>query len=363
KLVPGQAGDAAVITPDTSAAGSYSESLSFSAIDENDSGYFSSISGATLTVTEKIVSTPPAPVLTNVVGQPVNGGKIEVQGGGEAGDTLTLYEGTKQVGSGTVAADGTFDIITTSTFTDGTHPLTATETDAIKRVSAASAGLSVAVDPGAPTLAGVVGQPVNGGTIEVKGSGEAGDKVALFEGTTQVGSGTVAGNGAFDVTTTDTFGDGLHALTATETDAANLTSAASNNLFVYAPDDGAGTITDFAAAAGDKIDLTAFTDIHSFAAVLSSATESNGNTVLDFGNGDTLTLDGIAKASLSVNDFANLASPRGDFNGDGMSDLLWQNDNGRFSIWEMNGTSVITNPTLKVNPGPSWHAIGTGDFN
>ena len=31
----------------------------------------------------------------------------------------------------------------------------------------------------------------------------------------------------------------------------------------------------------------------------------------------------------------------GDFNDDGRSDILWQNDSGEAAIWEMNGTTVI----------------------
>ncbi len=53
----------------------------------------------------------------------------------------------------------------------------------------------------------------------------------------------------------------------------------------------------------------------------------------------------------------------GDFNDDGHSDILWQNTNGQAAIWEMNGTNVIGGGTVSANPGPSWKAIGTGDFN
>ena len=31
----------------------------------------------------------------------------------------------------------------------------------------------------------------------------------------------------------------------------------------------------------------------------------------------------------------------GDFNGDGHSDILWQNTNGQAAIWEMNGTHQL----------------------
>ncbi len=31
-------------------------------------------------------------------------------------------------------------------------------------------------------------------------------------------------------------------------------------------------------------------------------------------------------------------------------------------IWELSGSNVVTNASLG-NPGPSWHIVGTGDFN
>jgi hypothetical protein len=52
-----------------------------------------------------------------------------------------------------------------------------------------------------------------------------------------------------------------------------------------------------------------------------------------------------------------------DFNGDGKSDILLQNTDGRVAIWEMNGTNLIGGAVESNNPGPSWRAIGTGDFN
>jgi hypothetical protein len=52
----------------------------------------------------------------------------------------------------------------------------------------------------------------------------------------------------------------------------------------------------------------------------------------------------------------------GDFNGDGRSDILWQNSSGAVAIWELNGTSIIGGGSLS-NPGPSWHAMGSGNFS
>ena len=54
----------------------------------------------------------------------------------------------------------------------------------------------------------------------------------------------------------------------------------------------------------------------------------------------------------------------GDFNGDGKSDILWQNDDGTPAIWLMNGSTVLSNSAAgPFNPGPTWHIKGTGDFN
>ena len=53
----------------------------------------------------------------------------------------------------------------------------------------------------------------------------------------------------------------------------------------------------------------------------------------------------------------------GDFNGDGKSDILWQNSStGQRSIWLMNGTvlaSIVNLPTVPIQ----WDIVGVGDFN
>ena len=51
----------------------------------------------------------------------------------------------------------------------------------------------------------------------------------------------------------------------------------------------------------------------------------------------------------------------GDFNGDGLSDILWQDNNGDAAIWLMNGISVVSQQILATR-FPDWRAIGTGNF-
>ena len=47
----------------------------------------------------------------------------------------------------------------------------------------------------------------------------------------------------------------------------------------------------------------------------------------------------------------------GDFNGDGHSDILWQNASGQVSVWEMNGNDCDRRRAVAANPGPSWRAV------
>ena len=57
-----------------------------------------------------------------------------------------------------------------------------------------------------------------------------------------------------------------------------------------------------------------------------------------------------------------------DFNGDHKSDIVLQNQDGSVAIWNMTGTTVasagivVTSGTNVANPGPTWRVAGTGDF-
>jgi uncharacterized repeat protein (TIGR03803 family) len=54
----------------------------------------------------------------------------------------------------------------------------------------------------------------------------------------------------------------------------------------------------------------------------------------------------------------------GDFNNDDKSDILWQNTNtGQASIWEMNGNTLMGGGPVIPNPGLLFDPVGTGDFN
>jgi len=55
----------------------------------------------------------------------------------------------------------------------------------------------------------------------------------------------------------------------------------------------------------------------------------------------------------------------GDFNGDGIDDILWQSDSGVVtdSLGQSDGSFVDNSAKVNITTGTSWHVIGTGDFN
>jgi hypothetical protein len=84
----------------------------------------------------------------------------------------------------------------------------------------------------------------------------------------------------------------------------------------------------------------------------------SGRRIFSYLNGTTQIGTGeIGNLDLSWHPVAT-----GDFNGDHHSDVLSQNSSGEVEIEEMNGNVHVGFGSVG-NPGPSWHAIDTGDFN
>ncbi|WP_161491264.1 beta strand repeat-containing protein [Bradyrhizobium neotropicale] len=179
---------------------------------------------------------PTVPTITAVVNSPFNGGPIEVRGTGEANRIIKIFAdgGTTVIGTGNTDGSGHFDFTTTSGLSNGVHTLTAVTFDASNLSSTASNSFSVNVVPSAPVITTLVGQPDNGGTIEVKGTGQPNQTVTLYAdgGATPVGTGVTDATGHFDITTTLIFADGVHRLTATATDSSNFVSPVSSQFAV-----------------------------------------------------------------------------------------------------------------------------------
>jgi hypothetical protein len=162
---------------------------------------------------------------------------LQITGLGIPGDTITLYDGTIDVGTGTVDGGGTW-AISTGALAAGVQDFAATQTGTTSAAaSAPSATLVVnivtaAAAPATLTLApasdsGVQGDDItNVTTPRITGTGSIGDTVTLYDGATIVGTGTVGGSGTWDITTTALLA-GSQTLTATESDVAGNVSPAS----------------------------------------------------------------------------------------------------------------------------------------
>ena len=81
-------------------------------------------------------------------------------------------------------------------------------------------------------------------------------------------------------------------------------------------------------------------------------------------------VNGVSAADLKLMDIlgwdtvaGNVRPAAYDFNGDGKSDILWQNENGQAAVRVMDDSGAMTNVALGGNPGSSWHVIGAADFN
>ncbi len=162
-------------------------------------------------------------------------------GTAESGAAITIFDGATQVGSGT-ATGGNYSIAT-STLGSGAHSITAKATDAAGNTSSASSALSVTIDSTAPTAPSVpdlaagsdtgtssTDNLTSATTPTFTGTAEAASTVTIFDGATQVGSGTATG-GNYSIVTS-TLSSGAHSITAKATDAAGNTSSASSSLTV-----------------------------------------------------------------------------------------------------------------------------------
>src|SRR5207244_876002 len=79
------------------------------------------------------------------------------------------------------------------------------------------------------------------------------------------------------------------------------------------------------------------------------------------------SLDGnVATVSLSIDAVHAPTPPKvsaNDFNGDGHSDILWQNADGTPAVWLIDGINTLSGANVGFNPGAAWHVIGAADFD
>ena len=171
----------------------------------------------------------------------------EIAGTAEAGSIVTLTDTRGGIPTvlGTAVTDNTghWSFTTATPLAQGGHSVTTTATDAAGNTSAASAALPVTIDttapaaPGSLALAvpsdsGVLGDGVTNRTTPViTGTAEAGSTVTLTDTrggiTTVLGTALTDNTGHWSFTPVAPLAQGGHGVTATATDTAGNTSAAS----------------------------------------------------------------------------------------------------------------------------------------
>ncbi|WFU39379.1 Ig-like domain-containing protein [Bradyrhizobium sp. CB82] len=207
-------------------------SHSFTAVAADGVGDLSAISTSVNVLVD--ATAPAAPSIasfspdSNIVGDGItNANQLTLTGAAEAGSQVEIFDGSTQVGIAAADASGNWSFAT-STLVDGIHAFTGKATDTAGNVSASSGGLNVTVDtlaPVAPILTS--GTPAASSAMVVSGTAEAGSTVRLYEGATQLGTGTAGASGAWSITT-GSLATGQHGLTATATDIAGNLSQLSN---------------------------------------------------------------------------------------------------------------------------------------
>jgi hypothetical protein len=137
---------------------------------------------------------------------------------------------------------------------------------------------------------------------------------------------------------------------------ANLVADANGDLFVTTQTGGADN-----AGAAYEITNSGFATTQTVTPIIGSNLVQNSDGQVSVWQMDGNTIIGGGPVANPGPSWQAIGT--GDFFDNGLSDALMQNTAGQVSVWEVNGSNTIIGGGPVANPGPSWHAIGTGDFN
>ncbi len=198
---------------------------------QDAAGNVSAASGPLTVVVD--TTAPAAPVITTPAGVTADGTPT-ITGTAEAGATVTVLNGGTALGSTVVDGAGNWSFTPTADLGDGPHVITATATDAVGNLSPSGAGITLTIDAGPPDVPILTstGGPTNDTTPTITGTAEAGATVTISDAGSVLGTTLAGTDGTFTFTAPVALGDGIHNLTATATDAAGQTSAASQPLAI-----------------------------------------------------------------------------------------------------------------------------------
>ena len=271
----------------------------------------------TLTVDNTPPAQPAAPIITDdvapVTGVVTNGNTNDTtptfSGTGTAGDVISVYldGNTTPLGTTKVGADGTWSFTPTTDINPDSYQVTITATDPAGNVSQPSTAVTLNIDitpPATPTIeaaddnAGTIqGDIAENGTTDdstptVRGTGESGSIITLYNGTTVIGTTTVV-NGLWNITPTTALPNGTYTLTAVATDAAGNPSDTSNSISftVNSTPLTAPQVTDIADDVGVITGTLGNGSVTDDLSPTVSGTGTPGSTILIYDNGNLIPLN------------------------------------------------------------------------
>ncbi|MEG9610938.1 BapA/Bap/LapF family large adhesin [Citrobacter portucalensis] len=187
---------------------------------------------------------PQAPTITSIIddvapgtgsldkGQITNDSRPTLNGTGEPGATITLYDNGIAYATTTVNSNGFWSFTPTAPLGEGDHLFTARATDAAGNQGDPSSDFRIIIDtlvPNAPSIVTVTdnvgtiqpltsGQLTNDNTPTLAGVTEADSVVTIRDNGTVIGTTTSDENGNWSFTPAPALGEGSHSLTASVTD-------------------------------------------------------------------------------------------------------------------------------------------------
>ena len=180
-----------------------------------------------------------------------------VKGVGQANTLVTIKEGALTLGTAMADAAGAWSFAPVG-LADGAHTLSASQTDLAGNTG--TAALSLTLDRVAPAVGialvsdtGVSASDNISANPALRGTGQASTLVTIKEGGTTLVAKTADATGAWSFT--PILADGVHTLTATQTDLAGNTATASLNLTLdrVAPVVSMALVADTGVSASDRI--------------------------------------------------------------------------------------------------------------
>ncbi|RUO03798.1 BapA prefix-like domain-containing protein [Enterobacter bugandensis] len=202
------------------------------------------------------ITPPQAPVIVSVIDDVLNTtGPVDqngltndraptLNGTGEPGSTITIFNGSDIIGTVAVPSSGLWSFTPPSPLADGTYVLTATATDAAGNPSGQSNAWTIIVDgtaPAAPVITQVVddvpertgsldlNETTNDSTPTLSGTAAANATITIRVDGVDIGTTVADGLGAWSFTPDTPLAEGQHTLTAVATDAAGNISDVSNS--------------------------------------------------------------------------------------------------------------------------------------